>query len=62
MAGRPEPAGQPALGEAATRSPGPGGVYQIHLVKGWNQVTCPALEKLPWPVSLWTPWPTTNPG
>ncbi|MDB5104794.1 MAG: flagellar motor protein MotA [Fibrobacteres bacterium] len=39
------------LGEAFTNLPSPDGSYRIRLVKGWNQVTSPVPEKMPWPVT-----------
>jgi hypothetical protein len=41
-----------ALGDGVTASPGATGVYRLSLVKGWNQVTCPSMEPIPWPVGF----------
>ncbi|MDQ3002456.1 MAG: DUF2341 domain-containing protein [Fibrobacterota bacterium] len=40
-----------SLGDAFTVSPGPLGLFHLPLVQGWNQVTSPVPEKLPWPVT-----------
>jgi hypothetical protein len=50
LAGR-SPLDSLSLGEAYTVTAGKAGVFRVPLVKGWNQVTSPVLEKLPWPVA-----------
>jgi hypothetical protein len=40
-----------SLGDAVTASPDSDGAFRVSLVKGWNQVTSPVPEKLPWPVT-----------
>jgi hypothetical protein len=39
------------LGDGQTATPNLAGIYQIDLIKGWNQVASPTLETMPWPIS-----------
>lgn len=39
------------LGSARSLSQGTGAGFTITLRRGWNQITSPSLEKLPWPIS-----------
>jgi hypothetical protein len=39
------------LGAAATLPSEASGIFRIRLIKGWNQVTCPSLAAMPWPIS-----------
>ena len=42
---------QVSLGDGKSNTPGEAGVFRMHLDKGWNQVTCPGLKALPWPIA-----------
>ncbi len=38
-------------GNANTPKSDTTGIFHLNLEKGWNQITCPALHALPWPIS-----------